>query len=314
VRKIISWVLLGVGAFLLAAAVMAVVWAPGQAKRAPLDTDSTTRLSGTAQKLNPTKGVVEDLDVRAVSITKADSNKSDGDVVAYVNTSCLVIDVPDTPDCGEEGTGDNADPNVISVSTDLFATDRRTGEAVNSVKYLPEGNPEHEGLQNKFPFDAEKKDYDFWDGILDRTVPATYEGTEKVAGLETYRYHISVEEEPATVTGDIRGLYSMDKTMWIEPETGAIIDQEQHDVRTLENGDPLLDLQLSFTDDQVATNVADAEDNVASLNLITRTVPLVGFIGGAICLLAGLALLFTGRRKGDGAKTPVQLTKSPSAT
>ena len=41
----------GLGAFLLVTAVVASVWAPDQVKRAPLDTDSTTRLSGTAQKL-----------------------------------------------------------------------------------------------------------------------------------------------------------------------------------------------------------------------------------------------------------------------
>jgi hypothetical protein len=313
-RKIISWVLLGLGAFMLAAAVVATVWAPDQAKRAPLDTDSTTHLSGTAQKLNTGTGEVDDLDVRAVSITQADSNKSDDDVVVYVNTSCLVIDIPDTPDCGEPGTGDDADPNVINISNELFATDRRTGVAVNGVEYLPEGTPEREGLQNKFPFGAEKKDYEFWDGILDSTVPATYEGTEEIDGLETYRYNMSVVEEEATVIGDVDGIYSLDKTMWIEPKTGAIVDQEQHDVRTLPNGDPLLDLQLSFTDEQVSANVDDASANVSSLTLITKTVPLVGFIGGAICIIAGILLLVSGRRKNKSEPAHVQKSKAPAAT
>lgn len=312
-RKIISWVLLGLGAFLLAAAVVASVWAPDQVKRAPLDTDSTTRLSGTAQKLNTGTGEIDDLDVRAVSITEADSNKSDEDVVAYVNTSCLVIDVPDTPDCGEPGTGEDADPNVVNISNELFATDRRTGEAVNSDEYLPEGTPEREGLQNKFPFDAEKKDYEFWDGILDRAVPATYEGTDEIEGLETYRYNMSVVEEEATVIGDVDGIYSLDKTMWIEPKTGAIIDQEQHDVRTFPNGDPLLDLQLSFTDEQVSANVDDASANVSSLTLITKTIPIVGFIGGALCIIAGILLLRSTRRKDEANHDHPEPTKTPVA-
>jgi hypothetical protein len=312
-RKIISWVLLGLGAFLLAAALVATVWAPDQVKRAPLDTDSTTRLSGTAQKLNTGTGEIDDLDVRAVSITEADSNKSDDDVVAYVNTSCLVIDVPDTPDCGEPGTGEDADPNVINISNELFATDRRTGVAVNGDDYLPEGTPEREGLQNKFPFDAEKKDYEFWDGILDRAVPATYEGTDEIEGLETYRYNMSVVEEEATVIGDVDGIYSLDKTMWIEPNTGAIIDQEQHDVRTLPNGDPLLDLQLSFTDEQVSANVDDASANVSSLTLLTKTIPLVGFIGGALCIIAGILLLLSARRKNEANHDHPQPTKTPVA-
>jgi hypothetical protein len=312
-RKIISWVLLGLGAFLLAAALVATVWAPDQVKRAPLDTDSTTRLSGTAQKLNTGTGEIDDLDVRAVSITEADSNKSDDDVVAYVNTSCLVIDIPDTPDCGEPGTGEDADPNVINISNELFATDRRTGVAVNGDDYLPEGTPEREGLQNKFPFDAEKKDYEFWDGILDRAVPATYEGTDEIEGLDTYRYNMSVVEEEATVIGDVDGIYSLDKTMWIEPNTGAIIDQEQHDVRTLPNGDPLLDLQLSFTDEQVSANVDDASANVSSLTLLTKTIPLVGFIGGALCIIAGILLLLSARRKNEANHDHPQPKKTPVA-
>jgi hypothetical protein len=296
VRKFVSWVLLALGGFLLVAAVVATVWAPDQVKRTPIDTDSTTRLSGTAEKLNPAEGEVEDLDVRAVSITEADSEVSDDDIVVFVNTVCLVVDVPDTPDCGEEGTGKDADPNVISISTDVFAADRQTALAVNDADYLPSDAEPHEGLLNKFPFDTEQKDYPFWDSLLKRAVTAEYVGTDERDGLEVYEFNYTVTEEPAVVTGDIEGLYSMDKTMWIDPRTGQIIDQEQHDVRTLDNGDPLLDLNLSFTDEQVQTNVDDAEDNISSLDLLTSTVPLIGFIGGPLLILVGLALLVTAGR------------------
>ena len=59
VRKIIGWVLLALGTFLVAIGLMAALWAPGQVKRTPLDTDSATRLAGTADKLNPATGEVE---------------------------------------------------------------------------------------------------------------------------------------------------------------------------------------------------------------------------------------------------------------
>jgi len=192
VRKIVSWILLGLGAFLLATAIVATVWAPDQVKRAPIDTDSTTRLSGTAAVV-PTGDT--NVDVRAVSVTESDSNKSDDDVAVYTNYTCLVLDNPG-PDCGRRGTGDNADPNVISVGTpEAFATDRRTGVAVNDSKYLPDGTPETHGLVNKFPFDTQKKDYEFWDGVLSDTVTATYEGTEDVDGLETFKFNLSVSIE-----------------------------------------------------------------------------------------------------------------------
>lgn len=296
-RKIVSWVLLGLGAFLLVAAVVAKTWAPGQVEKTPLDTDTTTRLEGTAQKLNPSRGKVEDLDVRATSISKVDSDASDDDVVVFVSTTCLVIDTEGGPDCGEEGTGKDADPNVITVSQDIFATDRHTGEAVDGDGYLPEDSGQHEGLVNKFPFGTEKKGYDFWDGLVERAVPVTFEGTEDIDGLETYKFNYSLEEEPAVVTGDIEGLYSMDKTMWVEPKTGSIIKQHQHEVRTTEDGDTLLDLDLTFTDDTVSRNVDEGESNASKLNLLTSTVPLIGFIVGPLCILAGLALMLLARRE-----------------
>ena len=297
-RKIVSWVLIGLGGFLLAAAIVSSTWAPGQAKRAPLDTNSTTRLSGTAAVV-PTGDT--NVPVRAVSVTKADSKKSDDDVVVYVNFTCLVKDVPDTPDCGQEGTGDNADPNVISVGEPtLFATDRNTGLATNEGGYLPEGTPKTEGLVNKFGFDTEKKTYPFWDGVLNRAVDAEYQGTKTIDGLETYEFNYTVTDEEAEIAKGVDGTYSMDKTMWIEPRTGQIIDQEQHDVRA--SGDTtLLDVQLSFTDDQVQTNVDDAKDNLDTLDLITKTVPLIGYIGGPLLILAGILGLTLGQRRRDAA-------------
>ncbi len=299
VRKIVSWLLMGLGGFLLVAALVATTWAPGQAKRAPLNTDSTTRLSGTAAAL-PSGDTNQG--VRGVSVTKADSEVSDGEVVVYANYTCLVIDVADEPDCGNPGVGEDADPNLVTASEpEVFATDRRTGVAVNDSKYLPEGTPETQGLVNKFPFDTEQTSYEFWDGVLDRTVTTEFEDVEEVNGLETYRFHYVVTDEPAKISGDIEGLYSMDKTMWIEPKTGTIIDQEQHDVRKV--GDQtLLDVNLSFTDEQVQVNVDDTEANLSTLSLITSTVPLIGFIGGPLLVLAGVALLITGRTKDDAAE------------
>ena len=217
------------------------------------------------------------------------------------------------PDCGIQGEGDAADPNVISVGEpEAFATDRRTGVAINDSKYLPAGTPETQGLVNKFPFDTQKKDYEFWDGVLADTVTATYEGTEKVDGLETYKFNYSVVNAAAEIAKGVDGTYSMDKTMWIEPKTGQIIDQEQHDVRAA-NGTPLLDVQLSFTDDTVKTNVDDAESNVSSLDLITSTIPLIGFILGPILLIAGaIGLALSRRSEGESTSHDHSATRTPA--
>ena len=150
---------------------------------------------------------------------------------------------------------------------------------------------------NKWPFDAQKKDYSYWDGLLGEAVDAAYDGSESIDGLETYKYHVLVEDAPAEVVEGVEGVYSQDKYLWIDPVTGSIIKQTQHEVRELEDGSTLLDMQLAFTDDQVSANVADAKDSGRLLGLLTKTLPLVGFIGGAIALVAGLFLFIVSRRR-----------------
>ena len=217
-RKIIAGVLLGLGSFLLVAALTVVLWGADAVKKTPLDTDSVTNLSGVADKLNPATGDVENLNVKAASVTKADSDLSDDKVVVFVNTVCLVIDEDDVPQCV-----DSNDDRLVSASSDVFATDRSTAEAVNDPKYLPPSAEQKTGLVNKWPFDAQKKDYKYWDGMLGEAVDATYDGTETIEGLETYRYHVLIEDAPAEVVTDIDGTYSQDKYLWIDPTTGAII-------------------------------------------------------------------------------------------
>jgi hypothetical protein len=297
VRKIVGWVLLALGAFLLVIGLMASFWAPGQVKRAPLDTDTTTYLTGDADKLDPASGDVDNIPVKATSITQADSKRSDDEVIVFVNSVCLVIDEGDVPDCVD---ADDPEKRLVTASTDVFATDRYDAMAVNG-EYLPAGAEEKEGLINKWPFDSEKKDYPYWDGLLNAAVDATYEGTETIDGLETYKFRELVEEEPAEVVEGVQGIYSQDKYIWIEPISGKIIDQTQHEVRQLEDGSTVLDMNLSFTDETVADNIDYAKDSVDTIELVTRTVPLVGYIGGAIALLAGAFLVFAGGRRDENA-------------
>lgn len=293
-RKVFGLVALGLGAFLLVAAALGQFWAPGNAEKTPLDVDTTTRLAGDAQKLNPATGEVEDLGVKATSVTKSDDKRSNDDVVVFVSTTCLVIDKDNVPDCV-----DAKDPQrrLITASSDVFASDRRTAVAVNGSKYLPADAVAHKGLTNKFPFDAQKKEYPFWDGVLQTSVPATYTAAEKLEGLDTYRYDVDVPSTEAEVLSGVDGLYTQKKSIWVEPRTGAIVRQTQQETRTLPNGDPLLALNLDYVPDSVSSAVEDAKTNAGSLRLLTSVVPLVGLVGGVLLVLVGLLLLVSNRRR-----------------
>lgn len=303
-RKNLGLPLIGLGSLLLMVGIICVTWAPGQAKRTPLDVDTITVLDGTAKKLDSSTGELVETPVKAYSVTKVDSEVSDGDVVVWQQYSCLMVDdgnLPAAPNCLQYD-----DPRAITApEPEFFATDRRTAEAVDNAGYLPDSTPQIEGTANKWPFDAEKKDYTYWDATMGAAVPAVYDRTETIDGIETYVYVVTIEDAEI-VSNDLPMIYDDVKTIFVEPRTGAVIDQREDQQRYLaDSGDVALDLQLGFTDEQVSQNVADAKDNIGTLNLMTRWAPILGFVLGGIFLAAGAYLLFgsgsTGGSRGSRA-------------
>jgi hypothetical protein len=292
-RKIIGLVLMGLAGFLVTTAVLALVYIPGQVKKTPLDTDSYTRLAGTASALPSGDGAP----VKALSHSVVDGQKSDGDVAVFDTFTCLIKDPNgDAPDCVDDT---DPDKRLVTATTDRFATDRRTGLAVNDEKYIGDAKP-HEGLVNKFPFGVEKKTHPFWDGILGRAVDATFEGEEKVDGWNTYKFVIDVADEPAEISKGIQGSYSSLKTMYIDPRTGAIQKQTEQQKRVLDNGTTVLDLDFGFTDETVAANIKDAKANDSKLGLIDK-LPLIAGLLGLVSAAVGF-FLWNGARRADGGE------------
>ncbi|MDN5715796.1 MAG: DUF3068 domain-containing protein [Janibacter sp.] len=283
-RRIIGLVSMGLAGFLIVTCVLAILYIPGQVQKTPLDTDSYTRLAGNAAVL-PSGGGAP---VRAVSHTVANGKASDGDVVVFDTFTCLVTDEGGSaPDCSDDDT-------LVTATTDRFATDRHTAVAVNDEKYIGDAEP-HEGLVNKFPFNVEKKTYPFWDGVVGRSVPAEFKGEEKVNGWNTYKFVIDVKDEPAEISDGIQGTYSSLKTMYIDPRTGSIIKQTEQQLRALDDGTPVLELDFGFTDKTVAANIKDAKDNDSSLGAVEK-LPWITGIAGLLALIAGLVLFLGGRR------------------
>jgi hypothetical protein len=292
-----------VGGFLVVLAVLAQVYAPGRLMKTPLDVDSTTRLSGTAEISG------ESTPVKATSITHSDTDKSDDDIIVFQNSSCLVKDEGDVGDCV---SADDPQKRLLSASVSDFATDRVTAMSVNDPDYLPADAAPQEGLVNKWPFEAEKKTYPYWNGTVGSAVDAVYDRTETVGGVETYVYRVESSDVPIEIAAGVPGLYADRTEIYIEPLTGAIVHQVQHQERTLEDGSPVLVLDLSFTDEQVAANGEDTKSKRDLLNLATKTVPLVGYAAGIPLLIAGIALMALGRRRAERASgVDLQKDKTP---
>lgn len=302
-RKTVGFVLLGLAGFLVTAAVLTLVYVPGQVRKTPLTIDSVTRLSGEATKL-PTG---EPGPVRAISHTVADGEASTSDTVVFDTFSCLMRDVSGAPDCTKD-TGEGSP--LVTAGTDRFATDRVTAESVDAATAEKLGAEVHEGVVNKWPFSPEQKTYKYWDGLLGRTVDATYAGGEDVDGLATYKYQVSIQDEPAEIASGVSGTYSDEKTLWVDKGTGSIVDQDEHQTRTLDDGTVVLDLRLGFTDDTVSASVEDAKANNSQLGLVAAAPWVLGVLG-LLALVGGAFLAFAGgsrsTRHGDGDRDDVSL-------
>jgi hypothetical protein len=177
------------------------------------------------------------------------------------------------------------------------------------------GTPiEHAGQIFKFPFGVKRADYPFWDLDTRQALTARFDGTEKIDGLQTYRF---VQNIPDTVIGqeDVPGpligipdqagvkadrVYATVRTLWVEPYTGALIKgEEQVNQRLIANGKtaPIILGKIGWDDATVKANVDEFGDAANGLRFVTRIGPIGGWILGPICLLAGLTMLALGRRR-----------------
>lgn len=283
-----------VGVFMVALAILAQAYAAGQLMKTPLDVDTVTHLSGPAELAGPDG--IESFDAKVTSTTKVDSAKSDDQVVVFKNSSCVVKNEGDIGDCV---SSDDPQHRLIAASLDDFATDRVTGIAVNDPKYLPADAVPHEGLVNKWPFESEKKDYPYWNGMVGAAVPANYIGTDSVEGVDVYVYEVIVTDLPIEIADGVPGLYNDTTTIYVEPLTGAIINQTDQQTRTMPVGSPVLKLDVGFTPEQQKISADEAGTKATQLKLLTKTVPLVGYVLGIPMLLGGLVLLFLSRKESE---------------
>ncbi len=302
-RKALAPALVGIGAFLLIAGILAMVWAPGAVKKTPLAVDTTTRLTGEAAKID-TSGQMVTKPIYAQNITMVDSEASTDDIAIFNQNSCVAFGTGG--DCFAADDPDKVivpEDELVTASATIFGTDRDSAEGLKAGD-LPKavadaGGITAEGIVNKFPFDTEKKDYTYWDGTIERGVDATFDRVEKVLDHETYVFKVEVSEESIDVAENTPGTYSDVKEIFVDPATGSIINQTEEQQRWLADGTQVLDLKIGFTEEQVEKNVDDAETNGRSLTLITTVVPLVGLIGGAVLVVVGLLLA---RRQGGARK------------
>ena len=321
--KKLGTVALFLGAFLLALAALSKFYMYDQLAVVPLNHE-TTSVSTTAPGadaeyldvaagLKPTTGPLKNTKaiVGNVKEGKEASKELGRDIAVWDIYDCT--DKP-TFDCGSGET-------ALSATDDRVAFDRNTGEAVDWKGARSDVDGEviqpgkFTGLYFKFPFDAQKKTYPFWDGTLRKATPAKYVGEVKVKGMKAYEYKQAIapiktgtidvpgslvgSEEP-TVTAD--RIYSSVSTYKIEPVTGVVLwGQTAQDSYLELKGQRVLTTTkatLSYTDANVTDTVNEFKTKALLLSAVKTYVPLGGGALGLVLIAIGL---FTRRDSGEQA-------------
>ncbi|SFW69811.1 DUF3068 domain-containing protein [Amycolatopsis australiensis] len=341
-RRAFGLILLALGVFAVAGAVLLPAYVYPKLAKVPLDQDSTSVLEGTASKVlavtdngsGPVSNIREDAKLTATARVQANfaapEMHQDTDYAVWL----LAVQVTD-----------DADGTVVSASKRQVCFDRRTAEgyephgeadpkcdakssyvteladkAEKDGQKPPENNvyKAQPGLNFKFPFGTEQKDYQVYDDNTGTAVTARYLGPETVNGIETYKFvqdipdtKIATKDVPGPLVGSLEPTVKADlcyrgvNTMWVEPVTGIEVKQQQQqhqELRTLTSAAVVFDGTLAYNGKTISQMVDQVHANKGRLEFLSGTGPRWLGIGGGVLILVAIFLLV--RRRPAGPPAP----------
>jgi hypothetical protein len=288
--------LAGVGIFGLVLAGLLRFYAPSHAEKTPLNLNIVQVANGPGKVLNAATGQLEDFTLNATRRVRTDSAASNSKVTVVQETLCVVKNIGNPPECVD---AQDAQHRLVSFTTDRVAADRKSGESVNDPKYATnidgDTSATHTGLSYKWPLHAKKTTYKFFDPISRQAPDARFIGTDKLKGMKVYKYEAVIDKMDLPVGPGIPGSYADTRTVWVEPETGVIVQGTEVQKRWLADGTQAFDTTLTFNPASVDYQAKQASDGRAKIKQLTVILPLISLLVG-LAALAGAFLLY--RRSG----------------
>jgi len=297
VRKLAAVILLGFGAFVLVSAILLKWYAYPRLAVAPLDQDIVQVSSGPDAEIfdqGELRNRTTDLTATRRVIGDVAASEEEGNNVVVSNTSVTTVD---------------ADGLVVDAITARVPFDRTSGAAVNCCDGDLNDQPiEFHGQVLKFPFNTQQHDYDFWDNDLKQATPAVFSGEESINGVTVYKFVQTIEptmiatvNAPPNLVGasgtafvPTDRYYSNIRTLWVEPETGFIINGQEQQYSTLryqgEDRLVLIDVTIGYTDATVKDNTDTYGPKATQLEIMRVWGPIIGSIAGVLMILGGLYL------------------------
>lgn len=219
-------------------------------------------------------------------------------------------------------TDNNGEAPPMDALQQEFVIDRYTGLPIhcNACPEKQNGEPiRFEGQLIKFPFQTQKQTYKYWDATAKKPMDMKFVGTADIKGLKTYKFEgtqapvkFREQEVPRGLfglddTGPVKAdrIYENKRTMWIEPETGVIINiqEQQHQVLKInESGAKEVNAVTTtskFNEATLKKNVDDYKSKASLLKILRIWAPLALGILGVLLLLGGLAMSLANRGRNE---------------
>ncbi|WP_327366778.1 DUF3068 domain-containing protein [Streptomyces sp. NBC_01217] len=227
------------------------------------------------------------------------------------------------------------DPNgkMVSQIPERYIFDAHSQAPVHATGEMVDGDPvRREGIEFKWPFLTQKRDYEYFDAQTRTSSPIHYRGTRTFHGMDVYYFEQTipwtkvpmpkkmpiegVTAEQVAKTGMTRW-YTTKRMFWVDPVTGAPVNGEEIHKEELRNAKAMGMSQDTVTafaghvkmrEDYVDSIVALVKSQRTPVLLLTSYLPW-GFAGlGAALLTLALWLEARSRRPEgdlpDGAPAP----------
>ncbi|MBC7300433.1 MAG: DUF3068 domain-containing protein [Nocardia sp.] len=330
VRRLIACILVGLGALLLAAAVMIPTYTVGKVAKTPLD----LRITTIAKSVPGEESLVLD----SKSLTAPEGSAKIDTNVPIVSQRFLTVEEPSGADemtvqAGQTLRRDDrdGDSGLLTASIDRVTLDRVTGEPIDAS---PNGSiavnvdksgasvadeSQRRGLQYRFPIGTEQKAYPYFDLNARATYDIDFVEESEINGVPVYHFQQTIPvtnmwdvvpaatnkltlpaakwglpgEEPVTMTR----FYTNTRDVWVEPKTGAVLKGGEkihlYYGRSAEQVDvTALKSHIVFDEPTIEAQMAVTQESLDKLDLFGKTLPIILGILAALFLIGGAVLGF----------------------
>jgi hypothetical protein len=329
-RRLFSTALVGLGAFLIMAAVLVKFYAHPSLATMPTNYESTTELQAIGATIfdaGTLEPVTSDLAISSYTVADSEVSAPEG-VDVWVNRTSIVRSDVEGATC--DPAVDAALPGCFQQSSERVPFDAQTGAAAacpDCGSYVDESYVDGDsyavrqvevsrsGQVYKGPFDMTKEDLQWWDAAIGEATTMEYVGTESIDGLETYKYvqtieptEIGTQDLPGSVFGTTEDtvtattVYSMVRTMWFEPTTGAPVQRVEDRNQVFEaDGQqvPAFVGTVEYTPETVSDLVSDGKSQSFLLGGMVWLFPIALVVIGLAAIAGGLQLRRGRRDRGD---------------